>query len=400
MAAFDEFEHDVREALGHLHDPLFIPPPSLAALAESGLQALLIAEIEELRPQDSAPSIARSRRMYDILVERYVHQLTQEQTAERIGVTERHLRREQQMAIHLLAGRLWQRLHGEAAPQEATDETLSEDEQEWRSQVRQELQSLQASATAENADVADTVNSALRLLAPVLAPQGIACTADVAPGLLVAQQPVVVRQIIVAATMAVASAVPGGSVALTARDGATNITICISGAPVTGTIHEDTGFLDELLAHQGGSLSWDMPDQAAVCSLVLPAAQRVKVLVVDDNADIVHFYQRYVQLTRFTITVLNSGETLLDQIATIAPDIIVLDVMLPGVDGWELLSHLHQHPATRAVPVIVCSVMRQESLALALGAVLYLPKPVRRQDFLRALDTAFSLRAAAPSPTS
>ena len=81
----------------------------------------------------------------------------------------------------------------------------------------------------------------------------------------------------------------------------------------------------------------------------------------------------------------------------IKPDIIVLDVMLPDVDGWELLSQLHEHPLTRSVPVIVCSVVGEEDLALALGAKVYLPKPVRRQQFLQALDQAVN-QAAARAP--
>jgi len=59
---------------------------------------------------------------------------------------------------------------------------------------------------------------------------------------------------------------------------------------------------------------------------------------------------------------------------------------LPDIDGWELLTNLREHPATRSLPVIVCSVVREEELALALGAARYVPKPVRRQEFIQALD--------------
>ena len=67
---------------------------------------------------------------------------------------------------------------------------------------------------------------------------------------------------------------------------------------------------------------------------------------------------------------------------------IVLDVMLPdpAIDGWELLAQLHEHPETRSIPVIICSVIRERQLALSLGAASYLPKPVRRKDFIEALD--------------
>ena len=79
---------------------------------------------------------------------------------------------------------------------------------------------------------------------------------------------------------------------------------------------------------------------------------------------------------------------MLGTVEACAPSIIVLDVMLPDMDGWELLAHLHEHPPTRSIPILVCSVVREEELALALGAKLYLSKPVRRQQFIQALDQA------------
>jgi len=71
--------------------------------------------------------------------------------------------------------------------------------------------------------------------------------------------------------------------------------------------------------------------------------------------------------------------------------------MLPDVDGWELLTHLHQHPATRHIPVLVCTVVHAEELARALGAAAYLAKPVRRAEFIEALR---QLRPQAPGSAS
>jgi two-component system sensor histidine kinase/response regulator len=130
----------------------------------------------------------------------------------------------------------------------------------------------------------------------------------------------------------------------------------------------------------------------------LPRAASYKVLVVDDNPDLMHFYQRYVQGTRYQIVSLREGARVFETIQTVAPDVIVLDVMLPDADGWELLSHLHNHPTARSIPVIVCSVVREEELALALGAKLYVPKPVRRQEFIQALDRAMGQVELEASP--
>jgi len=63
-----------------------------------------------------------------------------------------------------------------------------------------------------------------------------------------------------------------------------------------------------------------------------------------------------------------------------------LDVMLPGIDGWELLGQLREHPQTSCIPVVVCTILPQEPLALALGAAAFLRKPVSREALLSALD--------------
>jgi CheY-like chemotaxis protein len=80
----------------------------------------------------------------------------------------------------------------------------------------------------------------------------------------------------------------------------------------------------------------------------------------------------------------------MNAVETVTPDVIVLDVILPDADGWELLMHLHEHPIARSIPIIICSVVREKELALALGAKAYLPKPVRRRQFISALQQALS----------
>jgi CheY-like chemotaxis protein len=68
------------------------------------------------------------------------------------------------------------------------------------------------------------------------------------------------------------------------------------------------------------------------------------------------------------------------------PKVIVLDVMMPQIDGWELLASLRQHPNTSHIPVVVCTILPQEDMALSLGASGFVRKPVTRHIFLAALD--------------
>jgi CheY-like chemotaxis protein len=137
------------------------------------------------------------------------------------------------------------------------------------------------------------------------------------------------------------------------------------------------------------------------CSLflwvTLPSVGRVTVLVVDDNLDMVRFYRRATEGTAYHIVHIGEGRALFDAIEAYAPEIVLLDVMLPDVDGWDLLMRLHENPATRSLPVIVCSVVREEELALSLGATRYLSKPVRHRTLIEALDQSLRPRREAPS---
>jgi CheY-like chemotaxis protein len=68
------------------------------------------------------------------------------------------------------------------------------------------------------------------------------------------------------------------------------------------------------------------------------------------------------------------------------PDIIVLDLMMPEQDGWDLLQLLSNQPDTAHIPIMICSVLKQKQLALSLGAAAFLEKPFTEQALLEMLE--------------
>jgi CheY-like chemotaxis protein len=91
-----------------------------------------------------------------------------------------------------------------------------------------------------------------------------------------------------------------------------------------------------------------------------------------------------------------NGEDGLEAVRRLRPAGVVLDIALPGMDGWELLSRLKQDPATAGIPVVVVSVLDERPRGLALGAASYLVKPVNRDEVLSALRQA----GAVPAPAA
>jgi CheY-like chemotaxis protein len=113
------------------------------------------------------------------------------------------------------------------------------------------------------------------------------------------------------------------------------------------------------------------------------------VLVVDDNADVLELCRRYLALHDYTAITATTAEQALELAARLQPFAIVLDLMLPGQDGWDALQALLNRSETRRIPVIICSVLKQKELALSLGAAAFLEKPLteaRLVGALRALE--------------
>lgn len=408
-------EDALRAALGSLYDPTYQPDPVLCRAlgcdpqdGAEALQAALVRLIREFEPGPGVPANARVTRLYRILWLRYVRQQTQEEVAEELAITPRHLRREQQEVISVLAQRIWRdyvasRPGGEDDRDEAELAAVLKGDgelTEWLSQIKQELASLRKEAVGLAANVGEALAGVRDITRALASRHGVTLhVEDTSPDLVALIHPSALRQVLVAGITELLRGRSPGTVSLSAVARGDCIEITVAGdAP--GNRSSDDHLMRELLAAHGGSLETRMQDDRLELRISLPSASTVSVLVIDDNHDLVHFYRRYTAGTRFHITHLTEGEPALKTVEALKPDVIVLDVMLPDVDGWELLTHLHEYPGSRAIPVIVCSVVREEELALALGAFSYLPKPVRRQQLLEALNEAVSRAVSTASRPS
>jgi two-component system, OmpR family, alkaline phosphatase synthesis response regulator PhoP len=103
-----------------------------------------------------------------------------------------------------------------------------------------------------------------------------------------------------------------------------------------------------------------------------------RILVVEDDQDIAELVARYLEKAGFAPEVLSSGRDALTAIAAQAPDLIVLDLMLPQVDGLDVCRAVRGREATAAIPIIMLTARAEESdriVGLELGADDYLAKP-------------------------
>ena len=116
----------------------------------------------------------------------------------------------------------------------------------------------------------------------------------------------------------------------------------------------------------------------------LPAG-KPGVLVIEDDPAAQELLRLHLEGAGYGVVVTASGRQALAWLTKMRPDAVLLDIMLPDLDGWEILQRLKGDPATRTVPVMVVSVVDDRQLGLALGAIDYLVKPVSRELLLEAI---------------
>jgi signal transduction histidine kinase/CheY-like chemotaxis protein/CHASE3 domain sensor protein len=109
------------------------------------------------------------------------------------------------------------------------------------------------------------------------------------------------------------------------------------------------------------------------------------ILVVEDNPQASELLARHLDGGGFRMAFARSGIEALTKARELKPVAITLDILLPEIDGWEVLNRLKQDEATRNIPVVVVSVVDNPRLGRALGALDYFVKPVDRQALLSRL---------------
>ncbi|MFW5742509.1 MAG: response regulator [Spirochaetota bacterium] len=103
-----------------------------------------------------------------------------------------------------------------------------------------------------------------------------------------------------------------------------------------------------------------------------------RILVVDDERDILELIRFNLEREGFTVFTVDTGEAALAQANRIAPDLVVLDLMLPGLDGMEVCRRLKAQAATRTIPVLMLTAKGEDSdivTGLDVGADDYVTKP-------------------------
>ncbi len=128
--------------------------------------------------------------------------------------------------------------------------------------------------------------------------------------------------------------------------------------------------------------------------MILPrktAAEVVTVLVVEDAPSEMALMRHYLDAVGYSVISAPTGKEGLDKAIAQKPDVIVTDVVMPGISGFELCRKLKHTPETRDVPIVMCSSKKQtidRLWGMRQGAKVYLTKPYTQDELVAAIEQA------------
>ncbi|MGQ9555240.1 MAG: response regulator [Anaerolineae bacterium] len=391
---------EVHEALSHLYDNDLLAQTTLAArLPETRetmplekraerMRALLLEAIEVLRPSRRCGFGSSESRHYDVLCLRYVENMTVYRMTEELSLGRRQIHRDLLEAEARLAEILASRAQaGDIAPIPQGKDPLSDELLVLRSQPTQvELLAL--------------VQSALRLVEPLAEQHGARVTLHAAAPVSVVVDGAVLKQVLIQCLgCAIQAGSPEVTVSVDRHGGDAVIAISFRS-------HVPPGELAGLREAQRIALSQQIRCElrgAGGCAKVLLSlggGESLSLLVVEDNPGAVELYRRYLAGSGWRVFSVSDPRFARGMAQELRPDVIILDIMMPAMDGWSVLESLLRSPDTAAIPVLICSVVDDIQLGKALGARAYLKKPVSRGDLLAALSQCLPSRQASCQPGS
>lgn len=121
--------------------------------------------------------------------------------------------------------------------------------------------------------------------------------------------------------------------------------------------------------------------------------QQATILIVDDSPTEIHVVKGILEPKNYTVFTAGSGEDGIEMALQLKPDLILMDVVMPGMNGFKATRHLSKNPETAGIPVIMVTTKDQETdraWALRQGAKDYLVKPVDADMLLKKIQTYIS----------
>lgn len=400
MISQSEFRQLVTEAYQRLYDlaylrrdrlgDLLVHEPDLDRKEKAWrLQRLLLDAIEELDPGAQAPAGSREWRRYRLMLLRYVEVVEPPAIAQQLAISLRQYYREHEAALELLADILWSKL-----PEPEPLREPPHKQPQSRLEALQ-LEAIRISSPSPYFDLSEVITATLPLLHKIIDQREITIHIDMPDNLpLIATDRHLFRQLLLGILGHMLEwAGRSTSVRLSAAADQAAVMLSIIFDPPGGAPDDEFEQwlmpLTEIVTLLKAQITLVRHGKMANgLRVALPTNHHTTILIVDDNEDVLALYQRYLTPHGYRVVVAPTAPRGQELARQIRPSVIILDLMMPDQDGWDLLQILLNQPETEHIPIIICSVLNQKDLALSLGVSAFLEKPITEEGLLSVLKTA------------
>jgi len=398
MITRELFARHVRDALGHFYDiphlrthpltNLLVPKGIPQETRRQSLRQILVEAVESLRPPESVPYDQPEWLSYRVLSLRYLESLSPSEVCKELNLGRTSLFKYQKKGLSAVVSILWEkRLLGDISyndikgmASEAVPTHLAEAEAvRLAHRSRRQAVSLDA-----------LLDSLKRMVLPLAAEQGVDLAIRAPDSLpMTYGDPAMLRQAILS-TLTEAFQYSNALELEVSVDAGETIWRLRGLGPVTSIEELDNasgiavsrGVLDVY----GGTMRVEKDETGGtILALTILTIKRKILLIIDDDPSALDLYQRYLETQEYDLRVARSAQEAWQVLGQVTPDLVMLDVLMPQEDGWDILQRLKTMPETEAIPVLICSVLSQPHLALTLGAAGVLQKPISQDILLRAL---------------
>jgi len=382
---------EVRHALECLYDNASLAStvlayyyPEVAALEDAleraeALRSLLLDALALLKPLQRTADYARSIRDYEVLSLRYVSGLSVDQIASQLNVGPRQIYRDLRRAEEKLRTILDDR---------ALATRFRNNHVERATAMRDEIAITHTGQQTVSA--CDIVHAAVATTEGLARSRQVRLHLDIPPGAVVARGvPGMLRATMTQLLSHTIQLVSDATISLhlSCQERRPQLSISFESPSssfsslsllLSDSLNSARAVGLECILREEGEGRWQL-------QVHLPPALPQLILIVEDNPGAVNLYERYLEGTGWRLVSVGEASQVLSAVRQHHPDVILLDVMMPDIDGWTVLQDLRMDPDTASVPIVVCSVMHDPGLAAALGASAYLTKPVSRLELLSTL---------------
>ncbi len=386
---FEEFENLVKDALANMYDfaamethPLvntsFFSTVAFKGSKGEFLRDVLIESIQSFKPSGIDYDLFSNEwRAYIILNQRYVENISTQDLAKMLLLGERQIRRSQKKAVQAVAAQLWDRFSIKNQDQVASSPPST------------------FVLNPEMINLDQVVTGILKLLNSRFEQEKVKIAFKPSENEhIVYSDRIILRQIVIGIINLLLQKDTLHDIEFEIQDSEDAVCLRIT-APnlqlekndVITHLKDQENSVTEWVSELNLELNETNTAQAFHIDVIFKKQEKKLILIVDDQEPALRMYQRYLSKSKYKIYGLSKATKVLSKAVELKPALILLDIMMPKVDGWEILQSLRLNEKTKHIPIIVCSAWGEPELAKSLGANHFLRKPIVQRELLEVLET-------------